>query len=67
MNETIYRKVETEITWQDELVEFLKSKEITGEVRYPFSDDESLVYLDAQMSSDKFIEMCSLVHNANNN
>jgi len=55
----LYRKVETEITWQDELIDFCKL--INIEPRFPMSADHGYVQVSGMMKESEFISMCHLV------
>ena len=62
-NAGAYRKVETEVTWQDELISFITNCSDNSNLKYNVSliDDDSGM----DLSEDEFIEMCHLVSNAN--
>ncbi len=62
----LYRKVETEITWRDELEEFLDGSLTCHDSDSPWhhvSDD--WVKFDGKFNNKDFIAMCHLVSNAN--
>ena len=51
----LYRRVETEVTWLDELTD-----------KYPVRIQGDIIELTAtEFHKDTFAEMCSFVHNAN--
>jgi len=72
MKEAIYRKVETEITWQDEVREFIAGCEEIS-VNTSFTEVLTYGYLNGELTKeacnddsqiafvDEFIEMCNLV------
>lgn len=57
----IYRKVEREITWQDEVIEFCGKKSI--KIGAPF-DSKNQYYDFGRMTEGELIEISRLVHNA---
>jgi hypothetical protein len=57
VNGNYYRKVETEITWRDELKDYLATPSENGEVFFKFD-----VFNDGgHLTENEFIEMCHLV------
>jgi hypothetical protein len=60
-SDNIYRKVETEVTWQDELNSFLGRNSVLYDIEF----QSKHVHIDTEIENDQFIEMCHLVSSMN--
>ena len=57
----LYRKVETEITWQNELDTFLGKNSALYSIECPSKH----IHLDVEITPERFVEMCRLVSSMN--
>ena len=65
LNENIYRKVETPVTWEDELIGFLSGKSYIK--RDGFAVLNNMVVIPARINYSDFLSMCHLVASLTDN